>query len=78
MGGEEEVDVQVREQDREEEKEEGLAFQYPERITGPGFRWLVPVEQHGPERWGVGGEEGSTRRGRGKRDEYRNGERGER
>lgn len=28
--------------------------------------------------WGrVGGEEGSTRRGRGKRDEYRNGERGE-
>lgn len=54
MGGEEEVDVQVREQDREEEKEEGLAFQYPERITGPGFRWLVPVEQHGPERWGGG------------------------
>lgn len=37
------VEVRVR--------EEGLAFQYPERITGRALRWLVPAEIHRPQRW---------------------------
>lgn len=50
------VEVRVR--------EEGLAFQYPERITGRTLRCLVPAEIHRPQRWMHKGR-------RGEENEYR-------